>query len=840
MAAKSQRKRNRKYRHVTEAVCGTPWVCLPEKLDEITDFLDIKANGGDVSAEQIRELMRLADDYGDDDDDDDDDDDRLYQTVGNLAVISFVGVMSPRINMLQAMSGGTSTMMMGQAFRAADADPNVKAIVLSLDSPGGAASYVPELASIIRATKKPTTTAATNMMASGGFWVGTASDHVYASESTLTGSVGVYTIQKERVEADEKAGIKHRVIRAGELKAAGIEYEKATAAQVASLQRRVDSIYEQFHSALAIQLNVTKAQVEDRFGKGEVFLAAEAAERGMINGVMMFEEVLDLVSRNASGAVSVFVTQEVETDMKITQRIRAALLAQNLVKSMDLDDDRVQLVIDTFFSVRGMSQPDSEDELVAALIGASAKKKKPDATLVAQAAPVSGDEVVSDRQVQLGERQRIQELQSRAELLGIDEATVAAAVDSGLSIEKALVEWTKTMTKDGGGSVVSTVKPGEAGYDNFMTAATNVLAARTGTDHDPKAVQRAGAIRNMKLIQIAQESLRLRGHRVGFDEEDDALAFLQGTNPGRMSISSTTAADHPGNHPDLMSNLANKWLDKGYATAPFTYKMWCEKMSDLANFDPRSVFETGIFGQLDALKDSESYPQRTMFSQLSAYIQAAEYGNKVGLTTHMIRANDLGGIAKQIATFPQAAQRTLHKLCVRLLSSNPTLLDGSAMFQSTGEVINKSASSGAPTAGRMALVRTALRKQPNLGDSVPIGLPINLVLLPVKWEEAAMQVFGYNDKDQKVAQTDTTINTVRGTQYVIDSYLDEYDEFAYYSFIDMMIHACIGYAHLEGVGEEGRRESWFDPDNRTRWTSYYASFGACLKSRRGVYKEDGQ
>src|SRR5207302_11309430 len=115
----------------------------------------------------------------------------------------------------------------GQEFDAAIADPNVSAVVLDTDCPGGSAAGTPELASKIRAArgKKPIIAVANALMASAAYWIASAADEIVATPSADVGSVGGYQAHLDQSQALEKEGLKVTFIQEPALKTAGNPYE---------------------------------------------------------------------------------------------------------------------------------------------------------------------------------------------------------------------------------------------------------------------------------------------------------------------------------------------------------------------------------------------------------------------------------------------------------------------------------------------------------------------------------------------------------------------------------------------------------------------------------------
>ncbi len=122
---------------IVNAAASTPWLILPEKLDEILGFLALRAKGVVFSPAEIQ--ARIGDQAPRS---------GTVSTPNSIAVIPVVGVIAQRASVMNNLSsgGGVSTIAVGQAFQQALDSPEVRAIVLDVDSPGGTVQGVAELA----------------------------------------------------------------------------------------------------------------------------------------------------------------------------------------------------------------------------------------------------------------------------------------------------------------------------------------------------------------------------------------------------------------------------------------------------------------------------------------------------------------------------------------------------------------------------------------------------------------------------------------------------------------------------------------------------------------------
>jgi signal peptide peptidase SppA len=208
----------------------------------------------------------------------------------SVAVVRLAGTMMKSAGSF----GGSSTVQVRKDLRAA-ADPDVSAILMAIDSPGGAISGTADLASDVNRArrKKPVWAHIDDLGASAAYWVASQADQIYANSPTaLVGSIGTYGSVTDLSGALEKGGVKVRVFRSGPLKGAGaVPGDPLTDEQAAHLQRTVDLTQQHFDAAVKSGRGLTAAQL-DAVRSGGVFLAQEAKELKLIDGIRPLETTL--------------------------------------------------------------------------------------------------------------------------------------------------------------------------------------------------------------------------------------------------------------------------------------------------------------------------------------------------------------------------------------------------------------------------------------------------------------------------------------------------------------------------------------------------------------------
>lgn len=211
-----------------------------------------------------------------------------------VAVIPVTGPLVRYGNVFSRISGATSLESLSTDIGEALRDPQVRALVLNVDSPGGQVNGTGELARLVRAARaeKPIHTLFSGLGASGAYWIGTAASKVWAVETAIVGSIG--TVMGVDPESREDAFLfvssqspKKRI-------------DPATREGAANVQALVDSLAAVFVAQVAENLGITAEKVLSDFGQGGVMVGEEAHAAGMVHGITTLEDLISDLSGRAS------------------------------------------------------------------------------------------------------------------------------------------------------------------------------------------------------------------------------------------------------------------------------------------------------------------------------------------------------------------------------------------------------------------------------------------------------------------------------------------------------------------------------------------------------------
>jgi signal peptide peptidase SppA len=202
--------------------------------------------------------------------------------------------------------GDVFTEELGSLLATLVANPDIAAIVLDIDSPGGSVYGVQELADQIRGyrSSKPIYSVATGMEASAAYWNGSAATKAFASPSSQVGSIGVWTAHVDISKMLEEWGVKITLVSAGKYKVEGNMFEELGEEAKAAIQGEVDVYYGHFAEGVAKNRNRRASTVKGGFGEGRLLVAERALDEGLIDGIATLPEVLGAIVPRRKGSRS--------------------------------------------------------------------------------------------------------------------------------------------------------------------------------------------------------------------------------------------------------------------------------------------------------------------------------------------------------------------------------------------------------------------------------------------------------------------------------------------------------------------------------------------------------
>jgi capsid assembly protease len=203
-----------------------------------------------------------------------------------LAIIPLQGPLRPRG--ISGMEGFSARLAV------AAANPDIAAIILDVDTPGGTVAKSTETAAAVRAAAqiKPVIAMVDSLGASAGYWIISGASQIVLTPSAEVGSLGVISAHLDFSERMAKDGVKPTVFRSVPWKAEGSPFEALTPEAIVNIEGQVAEAHKVFIGDVATGRRASIDRVNADFGQGRMVTAARAVQLGMADKVGTMADVI--------------------------------------------------------------------------------------------------------------------------------------------------------------------------------------------------------------------------------------------------------------------------------------------------------------------------------------------------------------------------------------------------------------------------------------------------------------------------------------------------------------------------------------------------------------------
>lgn len=336
---------------------------------------------------------------------------------------------------------------------------------------------------------------------------------------------------------------------------------------------------------------------------------------------------------------------------------------------------------------------------------------------------------------------------------------------------------------NGGGHVV----PGSDERETLRTAMAQAIDSRTGGAQ----AEGANQFRGFTMFELA----RACAERAGINTR----------GMDRMDIVANAFTHSSSDFPLLLGDTARKALKRGYEETPEVFGLFTRAVT-LTDFKPTSLAGLGRFSNLDLIPENGEYKSGT-FNESGSSLKLATYGKMFGISRQAIINDDLNALSDVPRKMGQAAKRTVGNAVFALLTGNPVLADGKALFHAdhnnlvgTGSVLSTTSVDG---------VRVLMATQKDTDGNV-VRVPLKYLVVPVGLGGLARTVLE-SQFEVSTTRNNTTPNIVRNSFEVIeDPRLDAASPTAWYGVADPAMFDGIVVGYLDGKQEPylEAKEGW--------------------------------
>lgn len=257
---------------VTQAILNRPWCITQEWLSAILAIAQRDTPGLEAVEAQLGRKLEYT---------------RTVTERGGVATIPVDGPIFRKANLFTAMSGATSLEVLAKDFHAALHNPQVRSILLAIDSPGGEATGVNEFAEIVYAARgqKPIVAYVEGLGASAAYWIASACDEIICDATAMLGSIGVVAA----MDAPDETGEEIVFV---STQSPNKRPDLRTDDGKLQIQSLIDATADVFVTAVARNRGVSTEHVLERFGAGGLKLGADAVEAKLADRLGSYEQTL--------------------------------------------------------------------------------------------------------------------------------------------------------------------------------------------------------------------------------------------------------------------------------------------------------------------------------------------------------------------------------------------------------------------------------------------------------------------------------------------------------------------------------------------------------------------
>lgn len=361
--------------------------------------------------------------------------------------------------------------------------------------------------------------------------------------------------------------------------------------------------------------------------------------------------------------------------------------------------------------------------------------------------------------------------------------------------------------------------------DTRRAALTDALLHRAGAVRELSDAARQ--YRGLTLAEMARVSLGQQG----VDTRGMSAAELTGLlfnpmNRGLMSTSDFSFA---------MSSAVGRSLRRAYEVAPKSFTAWA-RPGRLSDFRPATRVAVSASAKLEKVNEHGEF-KRGALTDTGESIQLATYAKAIGITRQTIINDDMDVFGRLPQMLAQAAVAMESSLVYGVLTGNPVMADGVALFHANHG--NLAGTGAAISVASLGAARGAMRVQKDPGSGEPLNLQPRFLVVPASLETVAQQFISQN----YIAAKSADYNPFAGSlDLIVEPRLDAASATAWYLAADPAVVDTVEFAYLdgaEGLQIETRDGFASGSDVQGIEVLAYEDFAAKAIDHRGLYRQPG-
>lgn len=440
------------------------------------------------------------------------------------------------------------------------------------------------------------------------------------------------------------------------------------------------------------------------------------------------------------------------------------------------------------------------------------------------------------------DRLRRQTIYNDVKLAKLDRSFADQLIDAGATIETARERIIQRMATQE--PVGTNVRVTESSEDKFAAAIGAGLVQRSlraaGLRKQVAPVAGADEFARMDLRRMATMCVE----RMGIKTDKLSMPEIARIAMGARGVSSQyriqrDAYHTTGSFPNLLLDAANKTLLAAYEEATYTWSIWARQAASVDDFKPINRIRLGESPDLEAIPEAQKYPEGVVTDQKTSY-SVQKYGKQFTVSWETVINDDLDALSRIPAMHGNAARRLQNKKVYEVLTSNPTMPDGQALFSgSHASGSNVSGGAGAPSVTTLNTGYQQMMLQKGLSSDAILGLTPSFLIVPPGYSATALEIV--NSQSYNAANNNEGViniygvNGVRPLQVVVEPILHASSTTIWYLAANTNQVDTVELAFLSGE-ESPVLTSEQDFDTDTYKYNVRQTFGVAAIDWRGLFR----
>ena len=460
----------------------------------------------------------------------------------------------------------------------------------------------------------------------------------------------------------------------------------------------------------------------------------------------------------------------------------------------------------------------------------------------------------------VADQKRRTEIQAACTLGKVERAFADELCDAFIPLSEARKKIMERMVTNQLGTSVNNetqadkIKMTAAADDKFYAAVRDGLILRAFKSASIKraaftaetpAAQGSADFQRHGLLRLAMAFMTRAGAPVErMVNRDIAMAAMGDRQTlGRYRIERSEAYHTTGSFANLLLDASNKTLLAAYEEAPYTWSMWARQAASTEDLKPINRMRFGESPDLEEVPELHEYKEGAISDSKESY-KVAKYGKLFSVSWETVVNDDLDAISRVPAMHGNAARRLQNKKVYEVLTSNPTMGDGNALFSSShASGDNTSGAAAAPSVTTLNAAFVKMMLQKGLTTDAILGLSPRYLIVPVNYGATVLELLGSMARPEvggSAAGNSNTLNIYgpngsRTLTPIIEPQLDASSSTVWYAAADAAQIDTIELAFLSGEESPVIESEWDFTCDAYKY-KVRQTFGVKAIDWRGVFR----